>query len=108
MSSIVRRSLGHTSCRRCSIRPSQIPYTTTGVAGKFNHQDLKISSGEDKETVAREAIKLIDQGKWKLCSDGAGIERTFRFKAFAVTWVRRRTFYRFQLIVHPGRGFRMI
>ncbi len=50
--------------------------------------DIKASSGEDVDSLARETTRLVAEGRWQLCNDGKGLEREFRFKTFKATWVR--------------------
>jgi 4a-hydroxytetrahydrobiopterin dehydratase len=50
-------------------------------------KDIHPSSGDDATTLATEATRLIDHGRWRLCNDGKGVEREFRFKTFKATWV---------------------
>lgn len=52
--------------------------------------DLSISGHNNEETVVREATNLIDDGRWRLCNGGAGLERDFKFGTFKNTWVCSR------------------
>ncbi|KAK5677243.1 hypothetical protein LTS10_010432 [Elasticomyces elasticus] len=48
--------------------------------------DLIVSTNSDKDEVSREAIDLVDVGRWHLCDNHRGIERDFKFKSFKATW----------------------
>jgi 4a-hydroxytetrahydrobiopterin dehydratase len=50
-------------------------------------KDISPSAGEDPEVLARQTTELIDHGRWRLCNDGKGLERLFKFKTFKATWV---------------------
>lgn len=50
-------------------------------------EDISPSAGEDAQDVLRRATELVDNGKWKLCKGGQGLERPFKFKTFKATWV---------------------
>lgn len=52
--------------------------------------DLTIADGEEGNGVVEEATALIDNGRWSLCNDGKGLERSFKFKTFKTTWVSSR------------------
>lgn len=52
-------------------------------------EDLSISQGGDPETLVQQATDLVDNGKWKVCNEGKGLERPFKFKTFKATWVRK-------------------
>ena len=49
--------------------------------------DLSLSQSEDNDAVTRQATALVDGGRWRLCNDGKGLEREFKFKTFKATWV---------------------
>ncbi|RMX80024.1 hypothetical protein D0867_16428 [Hortaea werneckii] len=51
--------------------------------------DLSIAdSTPDQETLVQEASQLVDNGgRWRLCRQGKGIERGFKFRTFKTTWV---------------------
>ena len=51
-------------------------------------KDLSPSEGEDGNDLAQQATALIDNGRWRLCNGGKGLERQFKFKTFKATWVR--------------------
>ncbi|KAL5596698.1 hypothetical protein BROUX41_006610 [Berkeleyomyces rouxiae] len=49
------------------------------------------AEGQDASALRADVQKLLSessggQGKWALSGDGAGLERTFKFKTFAKTW----------------------
>lgn len=50
---------------------------------------FSISEGENAEATSREAEKLLTraQSPWRLCCQGRGLERDFRFGTFKATWV---------------------
>lgn len=54
----------------------------------LNASELSISEGHDAQAVTQGASQLIDNGKWRLCNEGRGLEREFKFKTFRATWVR--------------------
>lgn len=45
----------------------------------------KFSEGSDEPRLNQELKELL--GRWRLTEDGQGIERSFKFKTFAKTWV---------------------
>lgn len=51
--------------------------------------DLSIAdSTPDQESLVQEASQLVDNGgRWRLCREGKGIERGFKFRTFKTTWV---------------------
>lgn len=48
----------------------------------------KFSDGSDEAVLTKELDDLISR-RWSLTDDGQGIERSFKFKTFAKTWVSR-------------------
>lgn len=48
----------------------------------------KFSEGSDEPRLTKELDGLLGN-RWALTADGKGIERSFKFKTFAKTWVRR-------------------
>ena len=52
-----------------------------------NKSDIRPSKGEDGDALTEQATSLVDKGRWKLCNDGKGLERQFKFKTFKATWV---------------------
>lgn len=57
--------------------------TSTPVA-----EDFKISSGtSDPSAVIAAATELITSKGWKLCAEGAGLEKEFKFRNFKVAMV---------------------
>lgn len=48
----------------------------------------KFSEGSDEPRLKKELDGLLSN-RWALTADGKGIERSFKFKTFAKTWVRR-------------------
>nr|POF13078.1 hypothetical protein CFP56_10226 [Quercus suber] len=68
------------------------PSSRAFYAGRAHAQSatmlsLQISSGENAEDVRAQATALIQSGRWQLCDEGRGMERTFKFKGFKSTWV---------------------
>lgn len=49
----------------------------------------RFSAGTDAASVtpALKALLTSDGGRWTLAKDGAALERQFKFKTFAKTWV---------------------
>lgn len=47
----------------------------------------KFSEGSDEPRLTKELDGLLSN-RWTLTTDGKGIERSFKFKTFAKTWVR--------------------
>lgn len=50
-------------------------------------EQLVISSDSDAATVLTDASTLVDDGRWTLCNEGKGVERSFKFKGFKAAWV---------------------
>ncbi|KAI6787596.1 hypothetical protein KC327_g18555 [Hortaea werneckii] len=50
--------------------------------------DLSIAdSTPDQEALVQETSQLVENGgRWRLCREGRGVERGFKFKTFKVTW----------------------
>ena len=48
------------------------------------------SAGSDEGTLRESLSSLLTEagGRWQLTSEGTGLERSFKFKTFAKTWVR--------------------
>lgn len=49
----------------------------------------KFAEGSDEPRLTKELDGLLSN-RWTLTADGQGIERSFKFKTFAKTWVRCR------------------
>ncbi|KAK0251329.1 hypothetical protein LTR29_017471 [Friedmanniomyces endolithicus] len=60
-------------------------FATTPPA-RLKSSELKVSSNSDASRVLAEATQLLDDGHWRLCDQGEGLEREFRFKTFKATW----------------------
>lgn len=58
----------------------------------------KFADGSDEATVGKELNSLIS-GKWTLTEDGQGIERSFKFKTFAKTWVSSQLGLAYDLLI---------
>lgn len=54
---------------------------------RLKSSELKVSSNSDTSRILTEATQLVDNGHWRLCDHGEGLERGFKFKTFAATWV---------------------
>ncbi|WPH02004.1 putative pterin 4 alpha carbinolamine dehydratase [Acrodontium crateriforme] len=61
-------------------------YTPTQTRKMSSLKDLKISQGHDGQAVTEAATALVESGKWQVCKQGKGLERTFKFKTFKATW----------------------
>lgn len=50
----------------------------------------RFAAGSDETVLAPKLLQLLasEGGRWNLISSGEGIERSFKFKTFAKTWVR--------------------
>lgn len=46
----------------------------------------RFSEGSDV-TLLTNAVDGLTSGKWAITADGQGLERSFKFKTFAKTWV---------------------
>ena len=49
--------------------------------------EISPSQGETIDTLVSQTTALVDSGRWKLCNDGKGLERQFKFRTFKATWV---------------------
>lgn len=49
----------------------------------------KFSEGSDEALLTKDLDSLRANNRWTLTQDGQGIERSFKFKTFAKTWVSR-------------------
>lgn len=49
--------------------------------------DISPSKGEDVDSLVSQTTALVDSGRWKLCDNGKGLERKFKFRTFKATWV---------------------
>ena len=81
-------------CRTLSLA-STIRATSTRsftVSRKIMVQASEISpsQGESIDTLVSQTTALVDSGRWKLCNDGKGLERQFKFRTFKATWVFNR------------------
>jgi hypothetical protein len=75
------------------LRGQLLPFTatrplSTTMAGASRFQ---FSAGSDEAALTTAVAPLLSDsdtgGRWILTKDGAAIERSFRFKTFAKTWV---------------------
>ncbi|KAK1818195.1 hypothetical protein LTR12_007347 [Friedmanniomyces endolithicus] len=53
---------------------------------RLKSSELKVSSDSDTSRILTEATQLVDNGHWRLCDQGEGLERNFKFKTFAAAW----------------------
>jgi len=97
MTSIARLNRATTGSSRHIIlsKPHQNSVRTYGIFGASpktagSSTPISPSRGEDVEDLTRQVTALVDKGKWRLCNDGKGLEREFRFKGFQSTWVSGR------------------
>ena len=60
---------------------------TAASQARVEVQDIVPSAGEDAEVLARQTTELVEQGRWKLCNGGKGVERWVVFKTFGAAWV---------------------
>jgi len=56
--------------------------------------EISASQSESIDTLVSQTTALVDSGRWKLCNDGKGLERQFKFKTFRATWVSLPYLYR--------------
>lgn len=49
--------------------------------------EISPSQGESIDTLVSQTTALVDSGRWKLCNNGKGLERQFKFRTFKATWV---------------------
>ncbi|RYP42301.1 hypothetical protein DL768_010350 [Monosporascus sp. mg162] len=58
----------------------------------------KFSAGSDEQTMSRTLEPLLESagrgGRWTLTPNGEGLERSFKFKTFAKTWVYNTAYIR--------------
>ncbi|RYP03065.1 hypothetical protein DL764_005414 [Monosporascus ibericus] len=58
----------------------------------------KFSAGSDEQALTRTLEPLLESagsgGRWTLTPNGAGLERSFKFKTFGKTWVYNTTYIR--------------
>lgn len=54
--------------------------------------EANFSEGEEPKEMADRLGKLLvaNGGRWNLCEDGKGVERSFQFQTFKITWVSSR------------------
>lgn len=51
----------------------------------------KFAEGSDEASLSQQVERLASN-RWSVTQDGQGIERSFKFKTFAKTWVRWQPF----------------
>jgi 4a-hydroxytetrahydrobiopterin dehydratase len=67
---------------------SRRAFRSTMVNSMPKATDIRVSDGEPySSAIIEQATTLIEKRGWILCADGKGLERGFRFKTFAKTWV---------------------
>ncbi|KAJ0354787.1 hypothetical protein COL154_002189 [Colletotrichum chrysophilum] len=52
------------------------------------------SEGSDEASLSSTLDTLLSKGRWALVNEGEAVERSFKFKNFAKTWVYNTTFIR--------------
>ncbi|KAI3544409.1 pterin 4 alpha carbinolamine dehydratase [Colletotrichum filicis] len=63
----------------------------------------RFSKGSDESSLSSTLQTLLGQGRgWALVNDGEAVERSFKFKNFAKTWVYNTTFIRWTTHVPKG------
>ncbi|KAI9731086.1 MAG: hypothetical protein M1818_007943 [Claussenomyces sp. TS43310] len=74
------------------------------MATTTSSEQPEFSSGEDAETLSTSLASLAEAegGRWRLMTNGKGVERTFKFKTFKKTWVYNTTFIRWTTHSPPG------
>lgn len=55
-------------------------------------KEISPSQGESTEALVSQTTALVDSGRWKLCNDGKGLERQFKFRTFKATWVYHKIY----------------
>lgn len=48
----------------------------------------KFAEGSDEASLLKE-VESLSSNRWAVTEDGQGIQRSFKFKTFAKTWVRQ-------------------
>lgn len=61
-------------------------FTTTPVMAAAAAAKPRFAEGSDEQLLT-EALDGLVSKRWALTADGQGVERSFRFKTFAKTWV---------------------
>lgn len=102
-SSLLRASLPHFPTSSI-VRSPRLAFSSTtatvgaGAATRKMAATPRFSEGTDPETAAPALGALLragegeagkEGGRWVLSRNGEGLERTFKFKTFMKTWVRR-------------------
>ncbi|GJC94025.1 pterin 4 alpha carbinolamine dehydratase [Colletotrichum higginsianum] len=62
----------------------------------------RFSKGSDEASLSSTLETLLGGGRWALVNDGEAVERSFKFKNFAKTWVYNTTFIRWT--THNPKG----
>lgn len=76
----------------CATRSQLCRFHTAPVTSTMeNNMRINFSSGSDENTLTKALQELLDSagkgGRWALLPTGQGLERSFKFKNFAKTWV---------------------
>ncbi|KAI0447437.1 transcriptional coactivator/pterin dehydratase [Xylaria telfairii] len=98
-----------------AVKQSQFPFTRTqlrrfqaspGVCAMAHAAKVQFATGADETTLTAALQGLLDSaekgGRWTLISSGRGLERSFKFKNFAKTWVYNTTYIRWTTHNPPG------
>ena len=68
-------------------RRGRKPQHCNSKSNRMAH-DIAFSANADHEQLSKAIQRLVlPNGKWILCNDGRGVERSFRFKTFKAAWV---------------------
>ena len=70
-----------------SIRATSTRSFTVSRKAMVQASEISPSQGESIDTLVSQTTALVDSGRWKLCNDGKGLERQFKFRTFKATWV---------------------
>ena len=71
---------------RPSLHLNTIHHTRSSSRSAAMAASPKYSEGSDEPRLTKELDGLLSN-RWALTADGQGIERSFKFKTFAKTWV---------------------
>ncbi|KDN70311.1 putative pterin 4 alpha carbinolamine dehydratase [Colletotrichum sublineola] len=102
------RASSSSSAASSSPRPVQQPHrrphrramsTTSAALAKAT---ARFSQGSDEASLSTALETLLEAGRWALVNDGEAVERSFKFKNFAKTWVYNTTFIRWT--THNPKG----
>nr|POF04143.1 hypothetical protein CFP56_21898 [Quercus suber] len=92
---------------KANLPPPLRSFHTSHVTMQSATPPLQISQGEDAEAVREQAAALVQGGRWRVCNEGRGVEREFRFKGFKVTWVEHRCVFDAAVGIHERHRCRV-